>query len=63
MDSILLRFHVLGLCLALTGGGLSACGQKMMQTPVMFDGAQLTPFEKLDEAQRTNDIHQSSPIT
>jgi esterase/lipase superfamily enzyme len=44
------------LCLVLAGAGLTACQKTMMQTPALFDGAEIDPFARFDEAQKTNEI-------
>jgi len=56
MSSSSFRLPVLGLWLILTAAGLTACGQTMMATPVMFDEARIDPFSKFDESQRTNEV-------
>ena len=49
--------RILGaLCCVPVAAALTACGQTMMATPVMFDGAAIDPFSQFDAAQRTDEV-------
>jgi esterase/lipase superfamily enzyme len=56
MNSRPLFRHPVLLCAVLAGVGLAGCGQSLMQTPVIFDGAQIDPFARFDASQRTNEV-------
>jgi esterase/lipase superfamily enzyme len=44
------------VCCLLAGAALTACGQTMMATPVMFNGAAIDPFSEFDETDRTDEV-------